>query len=203
MKIEKKIRGLSLITILVLTSTPLDLFSRGGHGGGGRGGSMHSSGGGRVSGTRAGDGRSSRSAQHNHNGNRNGNRNRNWNGYRGCGYGGWGWGAFAGGLLLADSLIIWSSINSTNYNGYYRDLQTQIDDLKTQLADAKIQRQKDKIDQLQKQLDETKTQIAQLEAYKKYGYPASSDSEKTDVSKKINNMENELAALKAENTNVQ
>ncbi len=204
---NKKIKGLTLLAVIVMTSTPLDLFSKGGHSGGGGAhhGSTHSIGGGRFGNARAGGGRSAHSTSaHNHNGN--GNGNHNWNGNHGWGGRGWGggygwaWGGFATGLIIGGSLIAWSDINTHNCDGYYKSLQQQIDDLNTQLADAKEKAQNDKIDKLQKDLDDTHTQIKQLQAFKDAGFPSKDGtSEQTDVSKKIDKMENELAALKAEN----
>ena len=100
---NKKIKGYALLATLMLTSTPLDLFSRGGgHGGGGHGGG-------------------------NHNGNHHGYHH--GGGWGGGAWGGFAVGMLATGVLL--SSVNSSNYNSTlhDINNKIDDLRSQQDDL--------------------------------------------------------------------------
>jgi len=187
---NKKIKGITLLAVITLTSTPLDLFSRGGggHGGGGHGGGGH---GGHGSGGGHGGG---------------------GHGGHGYGHGGWGFGGgiVAGvvvGSLLATSVSL-NSVNSNNYNATVDALNARIDELNRRLDYA----QDDKAQQLQDALDKTNAQLAQVTAYKDQNFmntqdakttnqpikKAQSESMKTELVNEVEKVEGDVEHLKEE-----
>jgi uncharacterized membrane protein len=203
MVINKKIKGITVLATLVLRSTPLDLFSRGGggHGGGGHGGGGHGGGQSRGGGGRGGHG--------NHGGHHGGGHGY---GHRGYGYGGWGFGGgivtgVVVGSLLATSVSL-NNVNSGNYNATVDALNARIDELNRRLDYA----EDDKAQQLQDALDKTNAQLAQVTAYKDQGFvstetpqtakapvkQAPSESIKTELVDEVEKVEGEVEHLKAE-----
>ena len=173
----------------MLTTTPLDLFSRGGggHGGGGRGG---------------------------HGGNRGGHGNHGGHHGRGRGYGHGGWG-FGGGIvagvvvgsLLATSVSL-NNVNSRNYNATVDALNDRIDELNRRLDYA----EDDKVQQLQDALNKTNAELARVTSYKDQNFmntqdantknqpikKAQSESMKAELVNEVEKVEGEVEHLKAD-----
>ena len=205
MLMNKKIKGITLLAVIVMISTPLDLFSRGGGGhggghGGGFGGGGHGGGHGGHGGGRGG-----------YHGGGHGGHGRGGYGRGGYGWGG-GWG-FGGGMLtgvvvgsLFATSVSLNNVNQDNYNATVDALNCRIDELNRRLDYA----EDDKAQQVQDALDKANAELARVTAYKDQGFidtettqqqstqPATKESLKAELVDEVEKVEGEVKHIEAE-----